>query len=299
MLFLVLSIHHISNSQEVNNLLKEISRNRGAITDIDAGYSGLGFRGIILEFLSDDGAEVYDLPPIFKIGSGGSQNDAKGLEIVERLIQSLSNYTVAVSSDTPITFDSALLERYLLELLDQPTRTGTVTESDGAASARLPLADTIAATAVTCYIERGKFNPGFWNASNVIGLNNCYNYASNWRTNTFAQPGRGTGRMYTSLTCEQVAQAAIADGLHRRFDCFPDSEKPRPLMALVVAPGFDYHWYRLQQEPFWGHKPGGTAARNTDNKGVVITNPETCDRGGYTEFCGYFYGSMTQRKRIR
>jgi hypothetical protein len=33
--------------------------------------------------------------------------------------------------------------------------------------------------------------------------------------------------------------------------------------------------------------------------GVVIANPETCDREPYTEFCGYFYGCMTQRNRMR
>jgi hypothetical protein len=45
---------------------------------------------------------------------------------------------------------------------------------------------------------------------------------------------------------------------------------------------------------FWSHKPGGTAARNTDNSGRVITNPETCNRGPYTQFCGYFYTCRSQ-----
>ena len=37
----------------------------------------------------------------------------------------------------------------------------------------------------------------------------------------------------------------------------------------------------------------GTAARNTDNNGVVITNPETCARGPYTDFCSYFYAGKS------
>jgi hypothetical protein len=107
--------------------------------------------------------------------------------------------------------------------------------------------------------------------------------------------------MYTALSCPAVTKAALADGCHRRFDCFPDQEAPRRLVALVVAPGFDYHWYRIhtKAEGFWGHKPGGTAARNVDNSGRVIWNPETCDRGPYTEFCGYFYTSLSQANRIR
>jgi hypothetical protein len=64
-------------------------------------------------------------------------------------------------------------------------------------------------------------------------------------------------------------------------------------MALVIDPGWDYHWYRHQRGGFWGHKPGGTAARNLDNSNVLIVNPETCNRGGYTDFCGYFYAGLS------
>jgi hypothetical protein len=90
--------------------------------------------------------------------------------------------------------------------------------------------------------------------------------------------------------------AAMADGLVHRCICLPMSEWPRRLMALVVdnqPPGFDYHWYRRQRGGFWGHKPGGTAARNIDNSNVVITNSETCDRGRYNGFCGYFYAGRS------
>jgi hypothetical protein len=72
---------------------------------------------------------------------------------------------------------------------------------------------------LTCYIERTPFNPGFWNRPEVIRRNNCYNYASNRRTDTFAQPGKGAGQMYTALTCAEVTRAALADGCHHRFDC--------------------------------------------------------------------------------
>jgi hypothetical protein len=173
----------------------------------------------------------------------------------------------------------------------------TSSQADGITPAVPPAPQ--AAPAITCHIEVAPFNPAFWNNSSVIGRNNCYNYASNRRTDTFAQPGRGAGQMYTALTCPEVSRAALADGCHRRYDCFPDTEKPRWLMALVVAPGQDYHWYRLSKEGFWGHKPGGTAARNTDNNGHVITNPETCARFPYTDFCGYFYSCKTQQNRIR
>jgi hypothetical protein len=81
----------------------------------------------------------------------------------------------------------------------------------------------------------------------------------------------------------------MADGLVKRCNCLPIEEWPRRLMALVMDPGGDYHWYRHQRGGFWGHKPGWGTARNFDNSGNVIANPETCDRGDYTEFCEYFY----------
>jgi hypothetical protein len=60
----------------------------------------------------------------------------------------------------------------------------------------------------------------------------------------------------------------------------------------VVDPGTDYHWYRLDRNGMWTHKPGGTQATNLDNSGNPISSPETADRCGgwlcYTEFCGYF-----------
>jgi len=64
----------------------------------------------------------------------------------------------------------------------------------------------------------------------------------------------------------------MADGLVRRCACLPPSEWPRRLMALVIDPGVDYHWYREERGGFWGHKPGGTAARNFDNSGNLVAN---------------------------
>jgi hypothetical protein len=47
----------------------------------------------------------------------------------------------------------------------------------------------------------------------------------------------------------------------------------------------------------WSHKPGSTAARNTDNSGRAIRDPRTCDRGSYTNFCTYMI--TTRHVRIR
>jgi hypothetical protein len=90
----------------------------------------------------------------------------------------------------------------------------------------------------------------------------------------------------------------MSDGLRPRCHCLPPDEYPRRLVALVYAPDFgdgrpDYHWYREQINGFWGHKPGPGTARAHDNSNVIITDPQTCDRGPYTEFHGYFYAGRS------
>jgi len=135
----------------------------------------------------------------------------------------------------------------------------------------------------------------FWNdGSTIQSSNNCYNYASNYRTNTFAQPGKSSGQQYTSLSGCSVAagqrsakDGAVADGLIAlplaNNNCPPVGH----LVALVIAPGFDFHWFRKGSNGRWSHKPGSTAAKITDNSGNLITDPRTADRGPYTQFCTF------------
>ena len=266
------------DGDEFKALMQEMAQNQSAITAVDEGFQGLGYRGLVVDALSDNVSDKYDLPSTFRIGNSAH---SKGLEIAEKVLRSMRQATV---------LDDGLHAIVLRQIQQLGSREET-SETDRAA----PPAPQAGPADVTCTIEVGRFNPGFWNDPAYIRRNNCYNYASNRRTNTFAQPGRASGHQATVMACRDVTTAALSDGLHRRFDCFPDSEKPRWLMALVVAPGYDYHWYRKQKEGFWGHKPGGTPAKNTDNNGAVVMNPETAARLPYTDFCGYFYACKSQR----
>lgn len=140
-----------------------------------------------------------------------------------------------------------------------------------------------------CIIANTAYNPGFWNnEAFVMANNNCYNYAMNYRSNTFAQPGRKSGNLYIPPpACLNVKNSAVKDGL--QTVCAGSVKN----VALVIWPGVDYHWYRRHSEGFWGHKPGSTAARNTDNNGKIINGttltPFNCARGNYTIFCGYYF----------
>jgi hypothetical protein len=97
------------------------------------------------------------------------------------------------------------------------------------------------------------------------------------------------------MKCPEVGNGAKADGLLESI------EKRCPgcthIVALVIDPDYpDYHWYRLDNNGMWSHKPGGTNARNTDASNNPISNPETADRKtvgpdytlDYRIFCGYY-----------
>ncbi|HEX2966820.1 MAG TPA: hypothetical protein VHO84_13595 [Syntrophorhabdaceae bacterium] len=117
--------------------------------------------------------------------------------------------------------------------------------------------------------------------------NNCYNYATNRRTDTFAKPGCGAGFVHNDLSCSSISAAALADGLvttGTHESCSGGKHK----VALVVWPGEDYHWYRLDRNGKWSHKPGKHEVTNVDNSNQAIFNPEKADRGTYIDFCGYF-----------
>lgn len=134
------------------------------------------------------------------------------------------------------------------------------------------------------------YDPGKWNNDpNIRTRNNCYNYANDKITNTFAQPGRGSGQEGPfPPDCGGTGAAAQRDG---QIPVSNASSTPAQghFIALVIWPGNDYHWYRLDSNARWSHKPGQTPAKNTDNSGNLITNPQTCDRGPYTVWCGYYH----------
>jgi hypothetical protein len=136
------------------------------------------------------------------------------------------------------------------------------------------------------------WEPDWWNDAAAGGTrqynNNCYNYATNYRTDTFAQPGLASGQMYPlPISCAGVRPAAVRDDL---IDS-PAADNRCPdeghLLALVVGPGWDFHWYRKGRNGLWTHKPGGTPATNRDNSGAIIPDPRTADRGNYTDFCTF------------
>ncbi len=268
----------------------------GAAAKPGTGYQGLGIREVQVSIIEDDPQRrPKGVPRTFALAStaSGKALGASG-DLARGLIEDMTRFAevqLVPHQFTPLTPElrDLILER-LERYLERPPRLKLPKPPAGGNPLRTTVHDS---RCKNCQYEVSQFNPGFWNAPTVQPHNNCYNYARNWRTDTFAQPGRAHGAQTFTMACPNVTTAAMADGLVKRCKCLPASEYPRRLMALVIDPGVDYHWYRHQRGGFWGHKPGSTAARNVDNSNHVITNPETCDRGGYTDFCDYFYAGRS------
>jgi hypothetical protein len=288
----------ITDEDQAKQLLEAAASERGALAKPGSGFGGLGLREIRVETLADEGSRVRGVPAEFAVSSFGSADVAAADRkvsgaLARRLIETMPLRSKIRLVEHELTPLDAKLRDLILERIDRdifkPWKPPVVRPTAN------PLIDTTQdAKCRKCEYEISQFNPAFWNNPATQPYNNCYNYGRNWKTNTFAQPGRAHGAMTSTMACNTVTTAAMADGLVKRCNpCLPSGEFPRRLMALVIDPGWDYHWYRHQRGGFWGHKPGSTPAKNTDNSNVVITNPETCNRGGYTDFCGYFYAGKS------
>jgi hypothetical protein len=129
--------------------------------------------------------------------------------------------------------------------------------------------------------------------------NNCYNYACNIATNTFALPGRKHGLSYTDkkgrLTQKSVLAAVDADGL--RLVGGPDMSLatalkkvpemrlgPGHLIALVISKpkakigwNGDFHFVRCDQRNGgkWSQKNGPDQITNFDYAGLPIRDPSS------------------------
>jgi hypothetical protein len=132
----------------------------------------------------------------------------------------------------------------------------------------------------------------WWQGSGTADNNNCYNYANNRITNTFAQPGKASGNLFTQEhSCTDpgsVLAGALSDGLVASPNFTdPLAEGKGWYVALVLWPGHDFHWYRQDSNGCWSGKPDGDDVTNADNAHNHISDPKTADRAPYTAFCSY------------
>ena len=131
-----------------------------------------------------------------------------------------------------------------------------------------------------------KYLPHLWNdASNIRNSHNCYTYALGKIVpglRSKAQPGYASG--YDHIEDNQYKCSFFRDRLIKdapgsyieKFDnkCLPGFYK----VFLALDVGNDYHWWRMDDDQFWSHKPGSTNVVNVDASGKKIHNPLIANR---------------------
>jgi hypothetical protein len=141
---------------------------------------------------------------------------------------------------------------------------------------------------------------------------NCYSYFLNLHSNKAteickneinvenycrrSQPGYASGYpplQKKDFNCKEIMRRTLDDNpkmfrTTRKKSCPVHYYKG----AVVVAPGVDYHYYRLNDEGVWSHKPGYKPSTLLDAKNNYIKDPYTANRNygpelNYKDFCGY------------
>ena len=266
------------SKEEESKLVDQILANPNAMLPLSADTGGLGYRGFIVELVNqDDGPYAQlKLPSAFRLGGMYDVDKSASLWLLD-------------TSEKPDVEVSDFLRDVAAKGIDgaiaqlPPTQIVPGTPSDDRGPGQ--------SCAVNFLTSDTDFS--FWNGSSYRPYNNCYNYASNYRSNTFAQPGRQAGAMFTQFTCSNLGNAVRADGY--ADSCLGGGAQNISIcLVLKPAPDPDFHFYRLCSNNHWCHKPGSTSARNTDNSGNWITSVSSCDRGPYTTVCEYFYANQSK-----
>jgi len=155
-------------------------------------------------------------------------------------------------------------------------------------------------------------NRSYNNNRYIRESHNCYSYFLNLKSDSAyqlckkelnnndyckrSQPGYASKypRLRTNdFSCPNIMKRTLDDNknvyrINKNNSCPATHYKG----ALVVAPKRDYHYYRLNDENVWTHKPGYKPVQYVDSNNNIITDPEKAarDYGGtlhYKDFCGF------------
>lgn len=155
----------------------------------------------------------------------------------------------------------------------------------------------------TVFGRSSGYNPGEDCSGNFMSYkfqpnNNCYAYACNIASNSFAQPGRLSGNHITAATLNgpDIQNFAVQDGLQavgstlddvKAFAARRTAQKGLTTLdghfvALMISPAGDnnwsgdYHWARCDDNinfSSWSQKDGSDQVTNFDFAGNPIVNP--------------------------
>ncbi len=259
--------------KEEKELLDRIMAEPELMLSTNQSPSTLGYRGMVVSLVKeDDGAwsrtalaSGTRLPQTFRIGGLSKES-------VET-----ASWVLTTSEKTETSVDDFLRE-VAQTGISTITLDSNVVKKSGA---------ELAGAAMCCSSTYLSMNAWLFNSSSYKSTSNCYCFAANHPgAGRFAQPGRHGGYTIRDLSLSELRTGLAEDGWQESCMAYRNLN-----VALVVWPNRDFHFYRLVRTSsyLWGHKPGGTDARYTDNSNNDITDPEQCDRGDYTSFYGYWY----------
>lgn len=292
------------SEQEEKDLLDRIVAQPTLLRSVDSAPAILGYRGFFISVeKEDDGAWTKATKAMLgqlEVSDADAEQVkaafAEGVSLPSTFRIGALDPTQAVAADVGTTDVSAWLlntseknDSSVDDFLREVAK-GTIDLQAVVAAAAVEEADATVSPAgagMTCSSNYYTgTNYSFWNGSSYITRNNCYCFASNHRANIrYASPGKRTLGYFPGLSYTQMRTGLFADGW--RDSCVAARNLS---IACVVWPNYDFHFYRkVSSSGVWGHKPGATAAKSTDNSGRVIYNPQTCNRGYYTSWYGYYY----------
>ena len=148
-----------------------------------------------------------------------------------------------------------------------------------------------------------EFNPKKWNDNlKIKKTHNCYAYMLDYIDKSFKskpQPGYNNGYSHLSdgdiRSCDKMFERIKADNpsflKSSLYEPCPKGYR-KGYLALDTTEDTDYHFYRLDANGKWSHKPGATEAQDKNSSGKPIVAPHLADRTSsshnYSTSCGYF-----------
>lgn len=148
-----------------------------------------------------------------------------------------------------------------------------------------------------------QYEPSKWNDDiKIKKTHNCYAYMFDIINTNFEkkpQPGYAAGYSYLSDSeirkCDTMFQRIKADNpsvIPSDFESPCPSGYRKGYMAVDDGEDTDYHFYRLDNDGYWSHKPGSTEVLRANTNGLRIKAPHLAERRGsshhYKKSCGYF-----------
>jgi len=251
----------------------------------------------LVEMIFQTADPEYRPWPWYKLGYSGFQVEVTEFTGIGRPVIHTSHIIYGNSKLEQLLAQTAprgLLPQSILSHMDQHLSARPLTAPPRGVDAETPKANPACVPPI-----RGPDNETVYDVStdccgwfvSHASQNNCYNYGTDVLTNTFAQPGRGTGKKWSHDTCADIRASAERDGLVWAGTTLPTEEPPigHYVSLHIWNPDVNFHWVRKDTNlpTHWSHKPGGTPVRDVDAKGKKITDPSKADLSPWSEFCGY------------